>query len=71
MFLLDGAIALDCYSDAYEDAVDEVTQKTSKILQGIDAKYDMPKLYEAQDAIAEAETKRFLMVNKNLQMQRN
>ena len=42
--LVDGAIALDCYSDAYEDAVDEVTQEI-KILQGIDAKYDMPKLY--------------------------
>lgn len=29
--LVDGAIALDCYSDAYEDAVDEVTQKIKDI----------------------------------------
>ena len=55
--LVDGAIALDCYSDAYEDAVDEVTQKIKDIAgDRCEIRY-AEVVREAQDAIAEAETK--------------
>ena len=55
--LVDGAIALDCYSDAYEDAVDEVTQKIKDIAGNrCEIRY-AEVVREAQDAIAEAETK--------------
>ena len=54
--LVDGAIALDCYSDAYEDAVDEVTQKIKDIAgDQCEIRY-AEVVREAQDAIAEAET---------------
>ena len=54
--LVDGAIALDCYSDAYEDAVDEVTQKIKDIAgDRCEIRY-AEVVSEAQDAIAEAET---------------
>ena len=54
--LVDGAIALDCYSDAYEDAVDEVTQKIKDIAEDrCEIRY-AEVVREAQDAIAEAET---------------
>ena len=54
--LVDGAIALDCYSDAYEDAVDEVTQKIKDIAgDRCEIRY-AEVVREAQDAIAEAET---------------
>lgn len=54
--LVDGAIALDCYSDAYEDAVDEVTQKIKDIAGNrCEIRY-AEVVREAQDAIAEAET---------------
>lgn len=54
--LIDGAIALDCYSDAYEDAVDEVTQKIKDIAGNrCEIRY-AEVVREAQDAIAEAET---------------
>lgn len=54
--LVDGAIALDCYSDAYEDAVDEVTQKIRDIAgDRCEIRY-AEVVREAQDAIAEAET---------------
>lgn len=54
--LIDGAIALDCYSDAYEDAVDEVTQKIKDIAgDRCEIRY-AEVVREAQDAIAEAET---------------
>ena len=54
--LVDGAIALDCYSDAYEDAVDEVTQKIKDIAGNrCEIRY-AEVIREAQDAIAEAET---------------
>ena len=54
--LVDGAIALDCYSDAYEDAVDEVTQEI-KDIAGNQCEIRYAKVVsEAQDAIAEAET---------------
>ena len=53
--LVDGAIALDCYSDAYEDAVDEVTQKIKDIAgDRCEIRY-AEVVREAQDAIAEAE----------------
>lgn len=53
---VDGAIALDCYSDAYEDAVDEVTQKIKDIAgDRCEIRY-AEVVREAQDAIAEAET---------------
>lgn len=55
--LVDGAIALDCYSDAYEDAVDKVTQKIKDIAgDRCEIRY-AEVVREAQDAIAEAETK--------------
>lgn len=55
--LVNGAIALDCYSDAYEDAVDEVTQKIKDIAGNrCEIRY-AEVVREAQDAIAEAETK--------------
>lgn len=54
--LVDGARALDCYSDAYEDAVDEVTQKIKDIAgDRCEIRY-AEVVREAQDAIAEAET---------------
>ena len=54
--LVDGAIALDCYSDAYEDAVDKVTQKIKDIAGNrCEIRY-AEVVREAQDAIAEAET---------------
>ena len=54
--LVDGAIALDCYSDAYEDAVDEVTQEIKDIAgDRCEIRY-AEVVREAQDAIAEAET---------------
>ena len=54
--LVDGAIALDCYSDAYEDAVDKVTQKIKDIAgDRCEIRY-AEVVREAQDAIAEAET---------------
>ena len=54
--LVDGAIALDCYSDAYEDAVDEVTQKIKDIAgDRCEIRY-AEVVREAQDAITEAET---------------
>lgn len=54
--LVDGAIALDCYSDAYEDAVDKVTQKIKDIAgDQCEIRY-AEVVREAQDAIAEAET---------------
>ena len=54
--LVDGAGALDCYSDAYEDAVDEVTQKIKDIAGNqCEIRY-AEVVREAQDAIAEAET---------------
>ena len=54
--LVDGAIALDCYSDAYEDAVDKVTQKIKDIAgKRCEIRY-AEVVREAQDAIAEAET---------------
>lgn len=54
--LVDGAIALDCYSDAYEDAVDEVTQKIKDIAGNrCEIRY-AEVVREAQDAITEAET---------------
>ena len=54
--LVDGARALDCYSDAYEDAVDEVTQKIKDIAgDQCEIRY-AEVVREAQDAIAEAET---------------
>ena len=54
--LVDGAIALDCYSDAYEDAVDEVTQEIKDIAgDQCEIRY-AEVVREAQDAIAEAET---------------
>lgn len=55
--LVDGAIALDCYSDAYEDAVDKVTQEIKDIAgDRCEIRY-AEVVREAQDAIAEAETK--------------
>lgn len=55
--LVDGAIALDCYSDAYEDAVDIVTQEIKDIAgDRCEIRY-AEVVREAQDAIAEAETK--------------
>ena len=54
--LVDGAGALDCYSDAYEDAVDEVTQEIKDIAGNqCEIRY-AEVVREAQDAIAEAET---------------
>ena len=54
--LVDGAIALDCYSDAYEDVVDEVTQKIKDIAgDQCEIRY-AEVVREAQDAITEAET---------------
>ena len=54
--LVDGAGALDCYSDAYEDAVDEVTQEIKDIAGNqCEIRY-AEVVSEAQDAIAEAET---------------
>ena len=54
--LVDGARALDCYSDAYEDAVDEVTQEIKDIAgDQCEIRY-AEVVREAQDAIAEAET---------------
>lgn len=54
--LVDGARALDCYSDAYEDAVDEVTQKIKEIAGNqCEIRY-AEVVREGEDAIAEAET---------------
>ena len=54
--LVDGARALDCYSDDYEDVVDKVIQEIKNIA-GDQCEIRYAKVVsEAQDAIAEAET---------------